>query len=194
MTYHKSRFSVCISLDNVSTIGSWISYGASKRHKISVSNPNLMSLEHIIKQLQHLPTKQLIISINNHKDLIRLTILLGRLIQIRHCHSPLLVNNNFKFIFWNLMVPSIDPHPLTSLIFRSIINKNNMIITIVLHQNGIHVMDVTILCCIVKTWDDDTKRELFIFWKFVLLFVVGFLFYCCCWVFWLVFQVLHTLG
>ena len=149
MTNYEACFTKSILFNDNITIRTGISYWASDSNKIWVCYPNIVTLKQHIEVFKHLFPNKLIITVNNNKYLIRLTLLFGSSVDIRHGHSSILINNNFQLLLRNPMLLNIFPHHNPSPIIRSIINKNNMIIFIILLQYRINIIYNTIVCVIV---------------------------------------------
>ena len=66
---------------------------------------------------------------------------------------------------------------ISSAIGGSVIDKDNVIIGIVLHEDRFDVLDVSLVFGIIKSWDNNTKRELVILTHRVFLLIVISLFF-----------------
>lgn len=128
-----------------------------------------------IEELKCLLAHNFIIAINNHEYFIRLAKLFGCPINIRHSHRSFLVDHNFQLSFRNLMIIHILLQFLCSTIVRSIIDKNNMIVGVILLQNRVNVMFVTIHRYVIIAWDYNAECLLFKLGNIIFLFVICFL-------------------
>ena len=109
--------------------------------KVRIDKPSLLFLEDSIEKFQNLPSKKLVISINNQKDILRPTKLFSSSSNIGHSSFLLLISNNdiSRCIYSILIVFEETLNISSSCIITGIINENNMIICIVLHQNRSHI-------------------------------------------------------
>lgn len=80
MADDKPWFSISISLNSAHTIWPRVANWTSDRNKIGVHNPKILGLEDSIKKFEHLPANKLVITVDNHVNLIRLTVLFGGLV------------------------------------------------------------------------------------------------------------------
>lgn len=84
MTHSKRILAVLVILYYIRMVGSRVTYHTIRSYKVSVHKPNLLLLKHSVEQLQDLPTQQFIISIHNHKNLIRFTEISSSPSKVRH--------------------------------------------------------------------------------------------------------------
>jgi hypothetical protein len=147
-----------------------------------------------IKKFENLFANKLVITINDHKNLIGLTKLMGSSVDIGYCHCSLLIDNDFHLFFRYLMILNILFYFLCSAIIWGIINVNDVIIWVLLLEDGIKVMFVSFFFNVVKTWYDNTKRLFFI--ERYLIFCLVIISFLICQIrgYWLVFQCLKFLS
>ena len=97
------------------------------------------------EQLEHLPANQRIIAINNDKQLILLTLMYRRILQIRHGHFSLLIDNDLHLISVPLLKQlQILSQQFPCLIITLIIYKHHMVVGIVLLENGLNVHAIAV--------------------------------------------------
>ena len=109
---------------------------------------------------------KLIIPINNHVYLVRLTVLHCCLSNIRHSSQLLLIMIHINYNLFSIHSPSLLQLPnmlinkLPRPISRSIINHNHMIITIILLYNRIQIPLISLILLIIKSRHNNTKWQL----------------------------------
>lgn len=108
--------------------------------------------------LQYLPADELVISVDNDKYLMGLALFIGGPVDVGHGHSPILVDNNFQLLLRDLMLCRILLNNCSSAIIRSIVNKHDMIVRVVLLQNRVHVISYSITGIVVETGHNNTER------------------------------------
>ncbi len=54
-----------------------------------------------------------------------------------------------------------------------VINEDHMIVGILLHEDGVHVIDVSVINCVIVGWHDHTEWKFFVLANLILLFIIG---------------------
>lgn len=143
----------------------WITNVASIGQIVSVHKPNFLLLEDRVEESKYLTSKKFIITVNNHHYLLWFTEFIG-------C-SPLIIQGQFLLFIDNDRISLGGDYCLifqkyfnlfTKTIGRCIIDKDNMIIFIFLHEDRLHIFDVSIILGVVKARYNNTD------WKFSSIF------------------------
>ena len=183
MTDHKGRFSIFVAFNDFTVERSWISDISFNSDKVSIGEPYILCWKYLIEMFENLATHKLIISINNYKYLVWLTIFLCSFVDIWHCHLPLLIDNDFEFLLWYFVLVCPFFNLLAGSIIGCIINEDNMIVTVILLDNRLHIFNMPIIIDILEAGDHNTNWKLFIFWYLIFLFIILFFFLSQLWVF-----------
>jgi hypothetical protein len=87
------------------------------------------------------------------------------------------IYDNFDFIFWNLIFLNILCNGHSSFIRRGVINVDNMIVLILLHENRVKISEVQSAFEVVIRRDNNAKRQLvlYVFADLIFLFIAFFL-------------------
>jgi hypothetical protein len=177
MGYNKSCLSVGIPLNCCLWKWPWVTYWASGSQKIRIHYPYFFLLKNSIKMFENLSSDQFVISVDNNEQFLRFTIFICCHSQIRHSHSSFFISYESKLWFINVLLFEVFFHVRSSSIIARIINKNYVVILIVLLENWIHIMKMSIILSIVICWNDHTNRYLLICTNFVFFFVVVVLYF-----------------
>lgn len=180
MADHERRLPISIVFNNCFGIRSWIPKCSLEWQEIAIDDPFILLLKERIKKFENLFAKQLIITVKDNEKLPFFAELVGSSIDIGHGHSPLLIDIDFKFVLRYLMFPSILFNFGPGAILWCIVNENYSVIGVVLLQNRVQVVHVTVLLHIVEAGDENAERQLFIMRDIVFVLVVLVLFNCQC--------------
>lgn len=88
-------------------------------------------------------------------------------VDIGHCHLSFRIYYYFQLLLGYSMLICPNLHLFSCFIIWCIINKYNMIITVLLLENRLHVVDVAIFLCIHVSGHHYTEWHFFIFLYFV---------------------------
>lgn len=173
MRHNKSRLAIVVGLLVSGRILPWVANSTLWWEEIGPHDPVVSFLHNSAEELKHLPTYKQVIAINNNKQLLLLALIHGRIPQIWHCHLPLLVNNHLNpilILHINRLYILINHRP--SVILALVINHHYMIIGIVLLEDWLEVVLVTIVLDVVESGDYDADWKLGVLADVVLTLVV----------------------
>lgn len=147
-----------IFLTNFRSILPWIANISCSFDEIWKDNPWISFLVHCVIDFEDLFAQQIVIPIYDYEYFIRFTKLFCRIIDIGKSHLSFLIYLYSHPIWW-LSIFTIDVflEILSCLIFRAVINCNNPIIAIILHEDRVYVSYIPVVFNIVVGWDNDTK-------------------------------------
>jgi len=80
-------------------------------------------------------------------------------VEIIHCLFVFLVNDYLNVLLRNFLFFEILIDKLSSLIWRTIINVNNVIVVVVLHENRIQISEVKAAFNVIIRRSNDTERK-----------------------------------
>lgn len=126
-----------------------------------------------VEQFQNLSSNDLIISIDNHKDLIRLAKFLSSPSEVRHRPHLLLVDDNLVPLRWHFILPLQKClNLLASSICRSIIDEDYMEIRVILHDDRLDIFEMPSILNIVVAGYYDAEGKLIVLANLILFLVI----------------------
>lgn len=124
-------------------------------------------------KLKDLPPDKFIISIYNHKDVIRLAVVLSSKADVRHRSHLLRVPYDIVSILSNFILRSKKfEDKFSSLVSRCIIDDDNVVIGVILHNYRLDIGEISIIVDVVVGGNNHTDRQFRVFICLVLLFIV----------------------
>ena len=106
---------------------------------ITVHKRTLYPLINSIIQRKHLPSHKRIIPINKHHYLPWMAIIMYGVINILQRKYIFLIYHNSNFILGNISFLYISLNILSRFIWRCIVNVDDVIILVLLHENGVKI-------------------------------------------------------
>ncbi len=134
---------------------------------IRVYNWSLPLRVNSVKKFENLSADQLVLTINNHDDLLICAVFRNCIVNICHliCSFDVLMQNSlFNAYFF---VIKILPYILGSFVTWSIVHNYHMIVRIVLHKNRLQIVVKLMIIYILKRSNQNTNRRFFILTDFI---------------------------
>ena len=130
-----------------------------------------------IVQFQDLPSIEGVVSVNQAHDFSVWTLFVDFFENVLHGFFVDVVDDNFDFVLWNLLLLKVLLNKLTCFVRRVIIDVHNVIVLVVLHEHGIKVSEVKFGFDIVVRTNNNTESQwcILILTDGIFLFVVGLL-------------------
>ena len=173
VTSHKRISSIIIILDGNCWKRTGVTNFAINSQKVRVDEPSIIFLESCRKQLEDLPAQQLIISIDYQKYILGLTVLFGSHSEVRHGPLLLLIpDDQILFCRYLMLLLQHFLDIISSAVSAGIINEDNMIVGVLLHQNGLHILQMSAFLVVIVAGNHYAKRDLSILTYIVLLFII----------------------
>lgn len=173
MACYKWIRSVLIAFNRSLGKRSWVSYSASDTQKIAVNKPSFVDLEHSTKKFQNLPAQQLVIAINNDKDILMFAKLFRSPPQIRHCSLLFFIFYHDVSIWGNFGLISKKMFDLVACsICTGIVDEDNVIVGVLLHDYWLDVFDVKVILDVVVAGNYNAYRQLGVRTHVVLFLVI----------------------
>ena len=183
VTYEERMITVVVCLDSLFGVWTGLSLSSILNQKVCVNEPCFLLLKRWVEKFENLPSKQLIISIHSQKYLFGLAEFLCRHSDVGQCSLLFLIFNNSETLGGNFSL--ICNQKFLDLLSRSIgagiVNEDNVVVLVLLHENWVDVELVPISFCVVVTGHHNAERELIVLAYFILLLIVGALFICKWW-------------
>ena len=126
-------------------IGSWNLSAKSKTgpivcqyfQKVAVDKSGLFVLIDGIVELEDLPSKERIVSINQTDNLSIRTIGMNSIVDVIQGFLIDAVDENLDFLYWNFLLFDVLSNEFSCPVFWSIVYVNHMIVLVVLHENRV---------------------------------------------------------
>jgi hypothetical protein len=134
-------------------------------------------LEDCIEKLKDLPAQQLVVTIDDEEDLFGPAVVVGSSPEVRHRPTLHCIPNDLVFIGWNLGLRfkvTFDEFP--GIVFRGVVDDDNVVVGVVLHGNGLDIVEVSVASSVVVGGDDYAEGQFLIFSDLISLFIVGLFF------------------
>lgn len=152
---------VFILVDNFEGVGPRVADCSSDTQEVSVDEPCVGHSEEGVVQFEDLPADEFIISIDNNKNVIRFAELEGCPSQVMHGPHLLLVPYDSVAFGRDLsLFLEVLLNLNSSLISGSIIDEDNMVVGVLLLQDGFDVLDVPVVFDVVVGGYHDAERQL----------------------------------
>ena len=94
--------------------------------------------------LEDLLSNEFIIPINDHINFVGFAELVGRHIQVGHCHGPLFVDDYLDLLGGEVVRFNVLFHKGARIILGCIVDEDNPVVLVVLLDDGIHVVRVPV--------------------------------------------------
>lgn len=127
---------------------------------IGVGHSGLFGLVDCIDNLKHLLAKELIVPTHNHSDILRAAVVENRIIDVGDCASALLVADESETSRRELIPRDEELDQVGSAVLRGVIDEDSAVVAVVLVDDRLYVVLVTIVLGIVSRGDYHAEGQL----------------------------------
>jgi hypothetical protein len=135
-------------------------------------------VEERIVQLEHLSSVKRVITVDEPDDFAICTFFMYFFKNVLHGFLVYVVDNDFDFVLGNVFLLDVLFDKVSSLVRGVVINVHDVVILVILHEEGVEISEVKSVFNIVVRRHYDAEPELMIFVIFdVVMLIIEFFFH-----------------
>jgi hypothetical protein len=141
--------------------------------KICIDEPSSFLLKYSAVELEDLATYKLVVAVDNQEDVLGLAILLSRHAEVGHGSLLLLVLDDHVALRRQSGLLLEELFDLVSgVVGAGVVDEDDVVVGVVLHDDGLHVLDVPFECDVVEGRHHDAEGQFLVLAYVVLLLKV----------------------